>query len=151
MVQQSVLIVLLIALGLIVLVQFYNKMRAETRFTDVKIGNATVNAELADTHDRQMLGLMFRKSLPQNSGMLFIFDKPDYYSFWMMNTSIPLDIIWIDKNNTIVDIAQNTEPCFVLCKSYTPAKKAMYVLETNANFTKKHGVEVGDKIKIAPF
>src|SRR5213594_3570416 len=75
----------------------YSTLVKNTKFTTVKIGNATVNAEIADNSLKRMMGLMFRSSLGENDGMLFAFNSENYYTFWMMNTSIPLDIIWINS------------------------------------------------------
>ncbi len=122
--------------------------KSETKYTKVIVGNAEVKAELADTPLKQMKGLMFRKSLPENSGMLFIFDKEDYYGFWMMNTSIPLDIIWINNDMEIVHIEKNVQPCGILCPVYKPNGKARYVLEVNSGFVDKHKIEVGHFIDI---
>ena len=104
-----------------------------------------VDAELAKNTTTRMRGLMFRKSLGENEGMLFVFDKESSHIFWMMNTSIPLDAIHISSNGSVVDIIQ-MEPCnsLVLCKKYYPKAKAMYVLEVNLGFAKKNGIEIGN-------
>ncbi|MBI4010047.1 MAG: DUF192 domain-containing protein [Candidatus Aenigmarchaeota archaeon] len=125
---------------------FINK--SELKYARVIVGNTSVKAEVADTALKQVKGLMFRKSLPENEGMLFIFDKEDYYGFWMMNTSIPLDIIWINKDMEIVHIEKNVQPCGILCPIYKSKEKAIYILEVNAGFVKKHGIEVGHFVEI---
>ena len=80
--------------------------------------------------------------------MLFIFEGEDYWSFWMKNTLIPLDLIFISDQYTIVDIKENFKPCKVdNCDSYTSKKKAKYVLEVNSGFVKENNVKIGDKIK----
>ena len=89
---------------------------------------------------------MNRDSLGENEGMLFIFDKEDYYSFWMLNTRIPLDIIWINANKEIIHIERNLQPCTDSCPKYSPNEKALYVLEVNANYTSKNGINIGDKV-----
>ena len=74
---------------------------------------------------------MYVKKLPENSGMLFIFDKPDIYTFWMKNTLIPLDMIRINQDNQIVDI-QEAIPCTTdICQTYPGKESASYVLEIN--------------------
>ena len=75
--------------------------------------------ELARTESERDQGLMYRKELDKNKGMLFIFDKEGIYPFWMKNTLIPLDMIWIDSNNKIVFIAQNVQPCKTLKLAFT--------------------------------
>ena len=139
-----ILIALLVAIVIVVI--FTSK--SETKYTKVMIGNREVKAELADTPLKQMKGLMFRKSLPENYGMLFIFDKEDYHGFWMMNTSIPLDIIWINRDMEIVYIEKNAQSCGILCPVYRPNEKAKYVLEVNSGFVDKHKIEVGHFIEI---
>jgi len=122
--------------------------RSEAKYAKVVISDTEVRSEIADTPLKQMKGLMFRKSLPENEGMLFIFDEEDYYGFWMMNTSIPLDIIWINKDMEIVHIEKNVQPCGILCPIYKSKEKAIYILEVNAGFVKKHGIEVGHFVEI---
>ncbi|MCH8003072.1 MAG: DUF192 domain-containing protein [Nanoarchaeota archaeon] len=115
---------------------------------DNGVGNIIVNVEIADSLEERSSGLMFREFLDENSGMLFVFDDEDYYSFWMKNTLIPLDIIFISENLEIVDIIY-AEPCREdSCKSYKPIKPAKYVLEVNGNFTIKNDVKIGNKIVI---
>jgi hypothetical protein len=113
---------------------------------EITINNKTIMVEIADTFSKRSRGLMFRDSLPENEGMLFIFDKEDYYEFWMLNTKIPLDIIWINENKEIVHIERNLQPCNEDCPKYSPNEKAMYVLEFNANYTSENGIKLGDKI-----
>ena len=138
--------------GLLVIVIFaiilYTKTGAKnTSFISVKIGNTTVNAEIADTFSKQMKGLMGRKNLPEDQGMLFVFDSPSVRKFWMFNTSIPLDMIWINSSKKIIYIEKNVQPCFILnCTSYGPDKDAQYVLEVNANYTVKNKIFVGDAV-----
>ena len=82
---------------------------------------------------------MFREYLDEKSGMLFIFPEDGEYGFWMKNTLIPLDMIWIDKDMKIIDI-QTAEPCTAEpCPSHTPSGDARYVLEVNANASEKFG------------
>lgn len=100
--------------------------------------------EIAQTPETRSQGLMFRESLPQNQGMLFIFPKSEIYSFWMKNTLIPLDIIWISENLEIIDIT-TLSPCIEdPCPSYTPKAQAKYVLEINANLAQQQNIKIGD-------
>jgi hypothetical protein len=123
------------------------KVDSMKEISQVKIGNATVKVELANTTLKRIKGLMFRKSLPENEGMLFIFNDDDYYSFWMMNVSFPIDMIWINSDYKVVHIERDAQPCKILCKSYWPQEKARYVLEVNANFTEVHGIKIGSLVK----
>lgn len=119
---------------------------------EINIGSKKITAEVAISPYKQMVGLMFRKSLDINSGMLFIFNKEAKHSFWMANTYIPLDIIWLDKNKEIVYINEDTPSCKKSgffkssCTLYTPTKKAIYVLEVNAGLVKENNITIGDKI-----
>jgi uncharacterized protein len=100
--------------------------------------------EIADDDDERMRGLMDRQNLPDNAGMLFIFPNEELRSFWMKNTYISLDIIYINSQKEIVSIQKYTQPKSTY--SIPSEKPAMYVLEVNAGFTDKNGIDPGDKI-----
>ena len=90
---------------------------------------------------------MFRKELAQNRGMLFIFEKEDIYPFWMKNTFIPLDIIWINADKEVVFLSKDNPPCKeISCLSINPQRPAKYVLEVNAGAIDKIGLKLGDKL-----
>jgi hypothetical protein len=113
-------------------------------FKKVCIKDFCIQAEVVATDKARQRGLMFRKSMPEDRGMLFVFEKEALYSFWMKNTRFPLDIVWIDHNKKIVDIYEFALPCKDVCKTITPQKEAQFVLEVNAGFTKRHGIQIGD-------
>lgn len=105
--------------------------------------------ELATTPDDRARGLMFREHLDPDKGMLFIFEEEGVHPFWMKNTLIPLDIIWISEDKEVVFISKNTQPCKTdICPSINPSKKAKYVLEVNGGISDKIGLNVGDKALI---
>ena len=107
-----------------------------------------IEVEIVDDVSERAKGLMFRESLGEGSGMLFVYDEVGEYSFWMKNTLIPLDMIWIDEEMRIVDI-KNAVPCVVEeCISYGGEVSASYVLEVNAGFVEEKGLEVGDEVVI---
>jgi len=111
-----------------------------------------LKVEIAKTEEERALGLMFRHSLPENRGMLFIFEKEEYQSFWMKNCFFPLDLIFMDKNGKIVDIKENFEPCKDdPCPSYKSKEKAKYVLEVNGGFCKKNNIKVGLLLKLPQY
>jgi hypothetical protein len=139
------LIILVLFVLIVILVLIFRK--SSSKYTNVKIGDTTVKAEVADTYLKRMKGLMFKKNMPENEGMLFVFDKEDYYSFWMMNMSIPIDMIWINSAKEVIDITKNAQPCRISCGSYQPKEKVLYVLEVNANFVDRHGVKIGSKLE----
>jgi len=114
--------------------------------TKVCFKNICLVAEIADDDFTRQKGLMFRKSLPENEGMLFVFDEEDRYSFWMKNMFIPLGIIWISKDKRIVDIMADLKPCVDTCDNLIPKEKVKYVLEVNSGFVNKYKLNLGDQV-----
>jgi len=105
--------------------------------------------ELAKTSEQISRGLMYRKELSENMGMLFVFDREGIYPFWMKNTLIPLDMVWISSDSKVVSISQNAQPCKTLiCPSIIPSAKAKYVLEVNSGVCQKINLKKGDELKI---
>lgn len=89
---------------------------------------------------------MFRKELSPDQGMFFVFEREGVYPFWMKNTLIPLDIIWLDKNLKIVFIKEGAQPCQTKdCPLFTPSQPAAFVLEINAGLAQKMGLKAGDQ------
>jgi uncharacterized membrane protein (UPF0127 family) len=114
---------------------------AEAVFPDKTV----VALEVARNEPERSRGLMYRKSMPEQAGMIFLFERPGIYPFWMKNTLIPLDMFWTDTSGTVVWIAESVPPCTAdPCPEYPPKAAASYVIETNAGFAKRHGVKVGD-------
>ncbi len=111
------------------------------------INNKCFEIELAKTPEERARGLMYREYLQENKGMLFIFTEEAIYPFWMKNTLIPLDIIWINSNEEIIYIASNVLPCKEQCSSINPNDNALYVLEVNANLSEKYNFNIGDKVE----
>lgn len=111
--------------------------------------NYCFNVELAETPEEHSLGLMRRQSLDKNKGMLFVFEKEEVYPFWMKNTLIPLDIVWLDNDGRIVHISRNSRPCGQSdCPIINPEVKAKYVLEINAGLSDEIGLTGGSGIKL---
>jgi uncharacterized protein len=105
-----------------------------------------VKVEIADEPSEWLTGLMNRDYLAQNSGMLFIYPEQDYRSFWMKNTKIPLDMLFINLDGLIVDV-HTAKPCTEEdCPIYTSINPAWMVLEVNAGFADKNRVRVGDSV-----
>ncbi len=108
-----------------------------------------VSLEIADTEPVRSRGLMFRQQLAPNEGMVFVFPSPGYYPFWMKNTLIPLDMLWLDDRGRVVSIAQSVPPCKAdPCPSYPPEGEAEYVIEVVSGFSRQHGLKVGDVVKL---
>lgn len=113
------------------------------------IKNQTFSLLLAKDPKTTQVGLSEKTSLPQNQGMLFIFERPDRYAFWMKNMKFPLDIIYIN-NNKIVTIIEDAQPPKNPEENppiFTPDESADKVLEINAGLSKKFGFEKGDEVK----
>jgi YVTN family beta-propeller protein len=108
---------------------------------------ARVFVEVPDDLEESMRGLMFRKHLPWNAGMLFAYYDEKPRTFWMKNTLIPLDMIFVDSNSKIIEIKENVPPCAQYeCPTYPSKEPAQYVLEVNAGFVQEKGVKVGDRL-----
>ena len=106
--------------------------------------NITLNVEVAKTIQERRTGLMYRKNLLDNEGMLFIFPSENIIQLWMKNTYIPLDIIFISKNKVVVDIKKNMEK---LSETIIKSKvKSKYALELNAGLINKLDIRIGDKV-----
>lgn len=111
--------------------------------------DVSVTVELALDPYQWGKGLMFRDSLAPDSGMLFVFPTEEKRSFWMKDTLIPLDILFISRDKKVVTIHKNVAPCTTLiCPRYTPTQGALYVLEVNAGFTDTYGIKEGDTVNL---
>ncbi len=108
------------------------------------INNEHIDVVLADTPSERTKGLGGRESLPQNQGMLFAFEVPSEYCFWMQDMKFPLDIVWLDSGKTVIHVEENV-PEDSYPKTYCPDQKAKYVLEVNAGQAMALGIREGDK------
>jgi uncharacterized membrane protein (UPF0127 family) len=107
-------------------------------------GDVPVTVEVVATAERRGLGLMYRKELAADAGMLFVFDAPQHLTFWMKNTVLPLDMLFIGDDRRIVGIVKDAVPF-----TTTPREvdgNSRYVLEVNAGFSDRHGVKNGDAV-----
>ena len=117
----------------------------------VCLGDKCVSVEIADSENERERGLMFRTELPPNRGMLFVFEEENAHTFWMKNTLIPLDAIWVNAEKKIVDI-QTMLPCEKdPCVIYAPRGNALYVLEVNAGVVEKNNIAIGDAVQLSEF
>lgn len=138
---------------LLTILQHNYVANATKNLAKITINNHVVSAELAITPQQQTKGLMGRKNLPEDQGMLFVFSGEDRYAFWMKNTEIPLDMIWIDSQNKVIEV-KTAQPCSEettedVCKTYIPSAAAKYVLEVNAGWTQENEVKIGDSVTIS--
>ena len=137
---------LLIAVSFLFYAQ--NNSLENNNISEVCFESKCFDVEIADTLEKKETGLMNRKYLEPDSGMLFLFEEENEYNFWMKNVLIPLDIIWIDQNKKVVFIKENAEPCKVeQCETFTSDKKAKYVLEVNGRMSEEIGLNVGDEVE----
>ena len=124
---------------------FSNAAMAEVRFP----GGRAIAAVIADTPERIMYGYMFRPEVREDEGMLFIFPSPGVHGFWMKNTLVPLDIIWMDGNRAIVHIEEAAPPCRAdPCPGYGPMRVVSSVLEVRAGTAVREGLKRGDRLSI---
>lgn len=143
----AMLIILIIAISLF----FVWPMISHKTYTSADIitasGNrTTVYVETADTPSEWEVGLMNRTSMAADHGMLFIFYDDYPRSFWMKNTLIPLDMIFVSSDMNIVDINANATPEDE--NIFTSAGSSRYVIEVNGGYCKEHGIEIGDKVEL---
>jgi len=103
-----------------------------------------IEIEIADDDQQRELGLMMRRNMKEDNGMLFIFPFETLQAFWMKNTILPLDIIYVNSQNEIVKIYKNTVPYSEI--SLPSGKPSLYVVEVSAGYTDKYGIKEGDKI-----
>ena len=117
----------------------------------ISIDGQTFNIQIANTEAEKEKGLADRQNLAQDSGMLFPFDRPDYYGFWMKGMLIPLDIIYFNKDKivTIVNDIQPPTPANNQLPIFKPVSPADSVLEINAGLSKKYNFQVGDSVKFS--
>jgi uncharacterized protein len=109
---------------------------------------AVYRLELALTPEDQAQGLMFRESLPPNTGMLFVFETADTHHFWMKNTMIPLDMIWMDAGGKVLFVSANTPPCKAdPCPTYGPEAPARQVLEIAGGMAAREKIAPGAVLK----
>lgn len=109
---------------------------------------ATIVASVADTDAARARGLMFRDTLPDDEGMLFVFAESRRHAFWMRNVLVPLDMMWLDENRRIVWLVESAPPCVdEPCPIYIPERPASSVIEVPGGFTKRHGIRVGDTVR----
>lgn len=117
----------------------YNKLTNQ-------IGSKTYNLYIADTVEKQQKGLSSINKLAKDNGMIFIFDKPGFYGFWMKDMKIPLDLIFLNENQ-IVDILENIQP-ETYPKVFTGLSPYNSVIELSEGEIKQSGIKIGDLIEI---
>jgi len=110
----------------------------------LSIGEHKLTAEVARTEPTRMEGLMYRRILPENRGMLFVFPEVAAHSMWMMNTYVPLSVAFVDTNGVIINI-EDMQP--QTQDTHTAARPAKYALEVNQGWFRKRGIKPGAKVE----
>ncbi len=144
--EKSVVLFLVIVLLVSILIFFVPLFRKPTVcFED----GFCIEVEIRDTPNERALGLMYKESLAEDEGMLFVFEKPDKYTFWMKNMKISIDMIFINEDKEIVHIVHNATPCISEnCELYPTPVAAKYVVETVAGVSEKHTLEMGQGVSL---
>jgi uncharacterized membrane protein (UPF0127 family) len=125
------------------------QQQGQDRFVKVFFpGGKSVTAELAVTDEQRSRGLMFREKVLPDQGMLFVFESEGAHQFWMKNTLVPLDMLWLDSAKRVIYIAANVPPCKEdPCPSYGPAVPARYVLELRGGGAAENGIKLHDQLQ----
>lgn len=105
-----------------------------------------LDVEIASDDPSRTRGLMWRKAMPEMAGMIFVFPETAFHSFWMKNTLIPLDMLFVAADGTVIGIVERAEPKTLTARSVEGDSK--YVLEVNGGWCQKHGVAAGDKVNL---
>jgi uncharacterized protein len=111
-------------------------------------GMHQIDAQVAQTHEQRMTGLMHRKEMPQHEGMLFVFEQPAQQCFWMKNTLLPLSVAFLADDGTVVNIEEMKPQTL---DSHCSQQPVRYVLEMNTGWFAKKGIKPGAKIAGGPF
>lgn len=132
------------AIALFVCVGYFG-LTAQTDLRTVKIHSQELHVNIATSSQDKQKGLCCRDGLPADEGMLFVFNKPGFYAFWMKDTRIPLDMFWINSDKLIVHIEKSVQPGSYP-KSFVSSEPATYVLETNAGYADRYQIKNRDKV-----
>lgn len=115
-------------------------------FLESKDKPAEIQVEVAERNRERARGLMFRKQMPEDKGMIFLFHEPEVHQFWMHNTCIPLDMLFVDKDGVIVGIEENVPT--MNDSTYSVPCPSSYVIEVNAGYCRRHGIVAGQRIRL---
>ena len=141
----GLLVVLIILLGSHQVISTRAGLVPRATTIPLAIGNTKITVEIADTETERTRGLSGRSFLPENTGLLFVFDTTDNHSFWMKEMNFPIDIIWFDDHWRVVDITTNALPKD-FPRTYRPRSPVRYVLEVNGGFITAHRITIGTQI-----
>ncbi|MCE9585689.1 DUF192 domain-containing protein [Candidatus Nomurabacteria bacterium] len=125
----------------------FHKKTLDSYNHQIKINDQILNVEYALNQIQQEKGLSDRVNLQENQGMLFVFEKPGNYFFWMKDMNFAIDMIWFDENQKIIYIQKNALPESYPA-SFGPKEDSKYVLEVVSEFSNKYNLKIGDKFEI---
>ncbi len=111
----------------------------------IKVDDVPLQVQIADTEPRRVRGLMFQDQLPNDQGMIFVFQESGLHSLWMLNMQFSLDMIWFDQEGKVVHIEKNVPPCknaleITTCQSIIPEGESVYVLEVTSGFVEENNI-----------
>ncbi len=149
--KKRVIFLVLMALLLISGAMMFNAPK-QTEIIEVRFpSGAKLQAEVADTPEKLLFGLAFREGLPEDGGMIFLFDKSGLHKVWTKGFKFPVDLIWVDESKQIVHVKEAAMPCVEdPCPWHgPPPENARYVIETNMGFIQKAEAAVGSELIFA--
>ena len=119
----------------------------------IKVDDVPLQVQIADSEPRRIRGLMFQEQLPNDQGMIFVFEQPGLYSLWMLNMQFPIDMIWFDQEGKVVHIEKDVPPCktpleITVCQSVIPDEEAVYVLEVTSGFVEQNNITKDSVMRI---
>lgn len=141
-----IFLIIAISIGLLFLLHKLFRTHSYAIISNHNVIRCTIDLVIADTPKKRASGLMFQKNLPENSGMVFVFEKPGEICFFMKNTLIPLDMIVISPDRKVADMEINLVPM-----SEDPIildVLSSFVIEVNAGFCERKGIAIGDTVSI---
>ncbi len=137
------LVIALAAMGIAMPLMMGNQ---DVNYFMVELPNGKqILAQVADSPEKQIVGLFFAKELPPDSAMLFIYDDEDFHRLWTKNSHFPLDILWMDRDRKIIHVEESAPPCITdPCPAYGPKEPdALYVMQAAAGFAKSNNLQPG--------
>ncbi|MBE7412621.1 MAG: DUF192 domain-containing protein [Leptospiraceae bacterium] len=120
-------------------VPVFGELNTKNEILSIRVDGNLLQVEIADTEAKRRIGLMYRKNLKENEGMLFVFPRADYLSFWMKNTYIPLSIAYFNEDRRLVDM-YDMKPNQIK-EFYNATEKVIYALEVNQGWFQKKGIQ----------
>lgn len=145
-------LLLLVAAGIVfTFARYFAEMRHGASAVAMRVGNAELSVEIRKTPMERTHGLSGRPDLQNDRGILFVFEEPDVYPFWMKEMRFPIDIIWIERGSDITgqpivaDVTANISPDS-FPERFTPPVPVRYAIEVNAGWAEQHGIQIGDPV-----